>query len=365
VRVTPSDEVAVIQYTGGTTGSPKGVMLTHRNIRSNIEQRLRLTFDTIDVPAGAKVVNVLPMSHVYGLTCVTLMAVRTGMNQLILPRFDVVRVLETIRDECPFAFSGVPTMYTAFLRREDLHEYGLDDVTVFNSAGAGLPSSQVVEFERRTGARIIDGFGISEASPTTHANPLYLDRRLGSAGIPLPFTDAKVVDSDDPELRPLPAGEVGELAVSGPQVMKGYWRQPELTAETLRAGWLMTGDLARIDEDGFVYIVGRRKDVIIASGLNVYPAEVEQAIGRFPGILEVAVTGVHDDYRGETVKAFIVLRDGVSATEQQIIDHCHEHLASFKVPRVIEFRPGLPRTPVGKIDRLKLSAATLERSDAP
>jgi long-chain acyl-CoA synthetase len=358
-------EVAVIQYTGGTTGVPKGVSLTHRNILANIEQRLRLTFDTVEVPAGATVVNVLPMSHVYGLTCVTLMAVRTGMNQLILSRFDAQRVLETIRDEEPFAFSGVPTMYAGFLRRPDLAEYRLDRVAVFNSAGAGLPAAQVAEFESRTGARIVDGFGISEASPTTHANPLYLERRLGSAGIPLPFTDVKVVDSTRQSLEPLPTGEVGELAIAGPQVMRGYWGRPDLTAETIREGWLLTGDLARIDADGYVYVVGRLKDVIIASGLNVYPAEVEQVMGRIPGVTEVAVVGVPDDYRGETIKAYVVLRPGVELTADEIVAHCNEHLARFKVPRQVELVAGLPRTPVGKIDRLLLSApAGADRSDA-
>jgi long-chain acyl-CoA synthetase len=358
-------QIAVIQYTGGTTGVPKGVSLSHRNILSNIEQRLRLTFDTVDVPAGASVVNVLPMSHVYGLTCVTLMAVRTGMNQLVLPRFDAQQVLETIRDEQPFAFSGVPTMYAGFLRRPDLDEYRLDRVTVFNSAGAGLPAAQVAEFEQRTGARIVDGFGISEASPTTHANPLYLERRLGSAGIPLPFTDVRIIDSTDLSLQPLPIGEVGELCIRGPQVMEGYWGRPDLTAQTLRDGWLLTGDLARIDDDGYVYIVGRLKDVIIASGLNVYPAEVEQVIGRMPGVAEVAVVGVPDDYRGETIRACVVLRAGVRLSAEEIVAHCNEHLARFKVPRLIEFRADLPRTPVGKIDRLLLSApAELDRSDA-
>ncbi|WP_326835315.1 long-chain fatty acid--CoA ligase [Amycolatopsis rhabdoformis] len=356
-------EPAVIQYTGGTTGAPKGVTLTHTNILANIEQRLRLTFGTIAVPAAAKVVNVLPMSHVYGLTCVTLMAIRTGMNQILLPKFDVRRVLETLRDERPFAFFGVPTMYTAFLRQEDLADHGVSAVSVFNSAGAGLPASQAAEFERRTGARIVDGFGISEASPTTHTNPLYLERRPGSAGIPVPFTDVKIVaNADDPT--PLPIGEVGELAVSGPQVMRGYWGQPELTGEVLRDGWLMTGDLARVDEDGFVYVVGRRKDVIIASGLNIYPAEVEHAIGTFPGVADVAVVGIPDDYRGETVKAVIVLREGVAATREQILDHCATLLTGYKIPRVIEFRPALPRTPVGKIDRLQLTATDFEGSTA-
>jgi long-chain acyl-CoA synthetase len=366
VRLEAAAEIAVIQYTGGTTGAPKGVSLSHRNILSNIEQRLRLTFDTLDVPADASVVNVLPMSHVYGLTCVTLMAVRTGMNQLVLSRFDAQQVLETIRDEAPFAFSGVPTMYAGFLRRSDLAGYGLDRVAVFNSAGAGLPAAQVTEFEQRTGARIVDGFGISEASPTTHANPLYLERRLGSAGIPLPFTDTKIVDSTTVSLQPLPTGEVGELCVRGPQVMEGYWRRPDLTAETLRDGWLLTGDLARIDDDGYVYIVGRLKDVIIASGLNVYPAEVEQVISRIPGVAEVAVVGVPDDYRGETIKACVVLRAGAQLAAEEIVAHCNKHLARFKIPRLIEFRAELPRTPVGKIDRLYLSApAEPDRSDAP
>jgi len=349
-----SAEIAVLQYTGGTTGLPKAVMLTHENILSNIEQRLRLTFRTLEVPAGAKVINTLPMCHVFGLTCVTLGAISIGMNQLIVPRFQVRTVLELIRNAKPFAFFGVPTMYAAFLREADLEEFGLDRVTVFNSAGAPMPPAQLAQFEKRVGARVLDGFGISEASPSTHTNPPFLQRRDGSSGIPLPFTEARTVEVGS-ELVDVPPGETGELAVRGPQVMKGYWGDPELTARTLRDGWLLTGDLARIDEDGYLHIVGRCKDVIVASGYNVYPAEIERVIGQVDGVAEVAVVGIQDEYRGETVKAAIVPAGRATVDLEAVIARCRAELAPFKVPTILEILEELPRTAVGKIDRRRLS----------
>ena len=348
-------DVAVLQYTGGTTGLPKGVMLTHRNLLANIEQRRRVTVGAIAVPDAAAIVNTLPMCHVYGLTCITLSSLRTGLTQLIVPRFDARAVLELIRDARPFAFYGVPTMYTAFLRQDDLEAFGLDRVAVFNSAGAPMPPAQLAAFEARVGARIFDGFGISEAAPSTHTNPLSVPRRPGSSGIPVPFTDARTVEVTPTELVDVAPGEVGELIVAGPQVMKGYWNDPELTAATLREGWLLTGDLARIDEDGFLYIVGRRKEVIVAGGYNVYPAEVESVVGDIEGVSAVAVVGIPDDYRGETIKAVVVPVPGARLTAAQVIARSREHLAPFKIPRIVEFRDELPRTAVGKIDKRRLA----------
>jgi long-chain acyl-CoA synthetase len=351
-----SSEIAVLQYTGGTTGLPKAVMLTHQNILSNIEQRLRLTFLSMAVPDGAKIVNTLPMCHVFGLTCVTLTGVRAGMNQLIVPRFRVRPVLELIRDARPFAFFGVPTMYAGFLREPDLEQFGLDRVTVFNSAGAPMPPAQLAHFEARVGARVLDGFGISEAAPSTHTNPPFLPRREGSSGIPVPFTEARTIELGD-GLVDVPPGETGELAIRGPQVMKGYWGEPELTAKTLRDGWLLTGDLARIDEDGYLYIVGRSKDVIVASGFNVYPAEIERVIGEVDGVAEVAVVGIPHDYRGETVKAVIVPTHGATVDLDAVIARCRAELAPFKVPTVVEIIDELPRTAVGKTDKRRLATA--------
>lgn len=349
-----SAQIAVLQYTGGTTGLPKAVMLTHENILSNIEQRLRLTFLAMDVPTDAKLVNTLPMCHVYGLTCVTLTGVRIGLNQLIVPRFRVRPVLELIRDAKPFAFFGVPTMYAGFLREADLEEFGLDQVPVFNSAGAPMPPAQLAQFEARVGARVLDGFGISEAAPTTHTNPPFLHRRNGSSGIPVPFTDARIVEVGD-DLDDVPPGGTGELAIKGPQVMNGYWGDPELTAQTLRDGWLLTGDLARIDDDGYLYIVGRRKDVILASGYNVYPAEIERVIGQVDGVADVAVVGIPHEYRGETVKAVIVADRGATVDQDAVLARCRAELAPFKVPTVLELLDDLPRTAVGKIDKLRLA----------
>jgi long-chain acyl-CoA synthetase len=353
-----SSDIAVLQYTGGTTGLPKAVMLTHSNILSNIEQRLRLTFKAFTVPAGAKVVNTLPMCHVFGLTCVTLMSVAMGMTQLIVPRFHARTVLELIRDTKPFAFFGVPTMYTAFLREEDLESFGLDQVTIFNSSGAQIPHAHLTQFESRVGSKILDGFGMSESSPTTHTNPPFLHRRIGSAGIPVPFTEARIVVVGD-DLVDVPPGQSGELAIKGPQVMKGYWNEPVLTAQVLKDGWLLTGDTATIDEDGYLYIVGRLKEVIVASGYNIYPAEIERVIGQIEGVAEVAVIGVPDDYRGETVKAVLVPNPGTNINKDNVIARCRAELAPFKVPTILEVVDMLPRTAVGKTDKRQLLLAHL------
>lgn len=352
-----SSELAVLQYTGGTTGAPKAVMLTHENLLSNIEQRLRVTLRSLGVPAGARIVNALPMCHVYGLTCVTLSGVAAGLEQLIVPRFNARTVLGLIRDAGPYAFYGVPTMYAAFLRESDLEHFGLDRVRVFNSAGAPMPPVQLAQFEARVGAKVLDGFGISEASPSTHTNPPLLPRRAGSSGIPLPFTEARTVAAGANGLVDVPPGETGELAIRGPQVMRGYWGDPELTAQTLRDGWLLTGDLARIDEDGYLYIVGRLKEIIVAGGYNIYPAEVERVIASVDGVAEVAVVGVPDEYRGETVKAVIVPVRGAAVDRDAVIARCRAELAPFKVPTVLEIRDELPRTAVGKIDKRRLALA--------
>lgn len=353
-----SSDIAVLQYTGGTTGLPKAVMLTHENILSNIEQRLRLTFKACTVPVGAKVVNTLPMCHVFGLTCVTLMSVAMGMTQLIVHRFHARTVLELIKDTKPFAFFGVPTMYTAFLREENLESYGLDQVTIFNSSGAQIPHAHVTQFESRVGSKILDGFGMSESSPTTHTNPPFLHRRIGSAGIPVPFTEARIVVVGD-DLIDVPPGQSGELAIKGPQVMKGYWNEPLLTAQALRDGWLLTGDIATIDEDGYLYVVGRLKEVIVASGYNIYPAEIERVIDQIEDVAEVAVIGVPDEYRGETVKAVLVPRPGADIDKDNVIALCRVKLAPFKVPTILEVVDMLPRTAVGKTDKRQLLSSHL------
>jgi long-chain acyl-CoA synthetase len=348
------DDVAVLQYTGGTTGLAKGVMLTHRNLISNLEQRFALTYAVADLPEGSKTVDVLPMSHVFALTTITLLAVRTGMNMLLVPEFDAAKMLELIREERPAVFSGVPTMYTALLQQPNVATSGLEDVSIFNSAGAGFPLEQIERFERKTGGRIIEGFGISEASPSTHINPAFAPRKVGSVGIPLPFTDVRVVDKDASDTAELPVGEVGEMIVRGPQVTSGYWNNPEQTAAAIRDGWLLTGDLARMDEDGYFYIVGRKKEMIVTNGFNVYPAEVEQILAKFPGMVESAVVGIPDERRGEAVVAYISIEPEASVSDDEIDTFCREQIAAYKVPRRYIRLPALPRTPVGKIAKNKL-----------
>lgn len=350
-----STDIALLQYTGGTMGFPKSVMLTHKNILSNIEQRLRVTLNAVEIPENASVINTLPMCHVYGLTCVALSSVFIGMNQVIIPRFSARPVLQTIKTERPFVFYGVPTMYAAFLREPDLESFGLDKVRIFNSAGASMPQAHSKEFHARTGAHVLSGFGITEASPSTHTYPDYIPRREGSSGIPIPYTDVRVVRTINNVLIDVPTGEVGELLVRGPQIMRGYWSDPKSTREALRSGWLHTGDLVRVDQDGYLYVIGREKDVIIASGYNVYPVEIERVIGAIPNVAEVAVVGVADEYRGETVKAFVVAVPGSSLVINEIYAQCKRNLSPIKVPSLIEIVDDLPRTAVGKIDKRALA----------
>ena len=352
------EDVAVLQYTGGTTGAAKGVMLTHRNLVSNVEQRYAVTYGLVDVPAGAKTVNVLPMCHVYSLTAITLLAIRSGMHMLLIPEFRAAEMLETIRTEKPYVFSGVPTMYASLNRAPGLETSGLENVAIFNSAGAGFPLEQIEQFERNSGGRIIEGFGISEASPSTHLNPMFAPRKVGSIGIPIPLTDARIVDQNGATTDELPVGEIGEMIIHGPQVMKGYSNRPEQSAETMRDGWLLTGDLATMDEDGYFFIVGRKKDMIVTNGFNVYPAEVEQVLARFPGMLEAAVVGQDDEHRGEKVIAYITLEPGLSVNDEKLDAHCRQQLAGYKIPREYIRVESLPRTAVGKIAKNKLSRIT-------
>ncbi|WP_139488697.1 long-chain-fatty-acid--CoA ligase [Brevibacillus dissolubilis] len=352
VQIDPADDVAVLQYSGGTTGASKGVMLTHRNIIANCEQSYDYIFkilkDVEGVPDNAKVINVLPMFHIFGLTCVSFFGIRAGYNQIILPRFDVKEVLETFRREQPFQFSGVPTMYIALNAVPNIEEYGLGNTRIFNSGGAAMPVEQLHLFEKRVGAPIYEGYGLSEAAPVTHFTNMFAERKVGSIGLPFPSTEAKIVDVGSGE-HEVPVGEIGELVIRGPQVMKGYWNREEETKITVRDGWLYTGDLGRMDEDGYFYIVDRKKDLIIASGFNIYPREIEEVIYEHPAVQECIVLGIPDEYRGESVAAYVALKEVAAASEADLIEHCKKHLASFKVPRLIEIREQLPKSAVGKL----------------
>jgi long-chain acyl-CoA synthetase len=278
-----------------------------------------------------------------------------GVQQVLIPKYDVEMVLRAIRDYRPTFFPAVPTIYISLLNHPQAKEYGLDRVRVFNSGSAPLPVEVIDQFERMTGGTLNEGYGLSEASPVTHSTPSLGRRKPGSIGLPIPDTDIKIVDLDV-GVNEVPMGEEGELCIAGPQVMKGYWNRPDETAIALRTDasgkvWLYTGDVARMDEDGYTYIVQRKKDLIIVSGFNVYPTEIEEMLFSHPSVMEAVAIGRPDSYRGERVKAFVVLKPGASATQEELIAHCRTGLADFKVPSEIEFRESLPKTAVGKILR--------------
>ncbi len=351
-EINPDEDLAVLQYTGGTTGVPKGAMLTHYNIFANVVQMDSWAYrgwcrgeDTY--------LLVIPFFHVYGFTVGMMGGTWRSAQQVLIPRYDVEALLTAIRDYRPTYFPAVPTIYISLLNHPRVKQYGLDKVRICNSGSAPLPLEVIAQFERMTGTTLIEGYGLSEASPVTHSTPSLGRRKPGSIGLPLPDTDMKIVDLET-GAREVPIGEKGELCIAGPQVMKGYWNRPDETAITLRRDdggrtWLYTGDVARMDEDGYTYIVQRKKDMIIVSGFNVYPSEVEGVLYAHPAVLEAAVIGLPDSYRGESVRAYVVLKNGAAATPEELIEHCKGGLAEFKVPSEIVIRASLPKNIIGKI----------------
>lgn len=345
-----SEDVAVLQYTGGTTGTAKGAMLTHENLVANVIQcaswihRIRKGQETI--------LTAVPLFHVYGMTTCMNLGIYLAARMLLVPKFEAGLLLKLIDKEKPTLFPGAPTMYVGIIHHPQLSRYNLSSIECCISGSAPLPLQVQQTFEQLTGGRLVEGYGLTEASPVTHANPIWGRRVQGSIGIPWPDTEA-VIMLDNGE--PAEPGEIGELLVKGPQVMKGYWNQPEETASVLKDGWLATGDMGYMDKDGYFYIVDRKKEMINASGLKVYPREIEEVLYQHPAVQEAAVIGIPDEYRGETVKAFVVLRQGQQATEQQLEQFCRERLASYKVPRVYEYRTELPKTLVGKVLRRALA----------
>jgi long-chain acyl-CoA synthetase len=352
VTIEPEHDIAVLQYTGGTTGRSKGAMLTHRNIVANVIQSYEFFKEEMEI-GKEKCLTVIPLFHVFGMTSCMNLSIYTAAESSMLPRFELEEVLNTIKSEQPTIFPGVPTMYVAINSHPRAEEYGINSIRSCNSGSAPMPVELLREFEAKTGSQILEGYGLSEASPTTHCNPPFADRKPGSVGIGFPNTEYKIVDLAT-GTQELPAGELGEVIIKGPQVMKGYWNMPEETANTLRDGWLFTGDIAKVDEDGFLYIVDRKKDMIIASGFNVYPRDIEEVLYEHPSVQEAVVIGVPDAYRGEDVKAYVVLKAGKTATEEEIIIYCKQNLSAYKVPRQVEFREQLPKTGVGKILRRAL-----------
>lgn len=351
-QIDPQEEVAVLQYTGGTTGISKGAMLTHGNLTSNAIMLMRW----IKATHEEKTLAVTPFFHIYGLTVGMTSPIYAGQEIVVLPSFRVKEVLEAIHKESITIFPGVPTMYIALLNSPDLAKYSIRTVRRCVSGAAPLPVEVQKKFNDITGGNLVEGYGLTEASPVTHCNPFGETAvvKSGSIGIPLPHTEAKIVDIET-GLKDLAIGATGELAVRGPQVMKGYWKRQDETDDVLRDGWLLTGDIARMDSDGFFYIVDRKKDLIDASGFKVWPREVEEVLFLHPNVKEAAVVGVRDPYRGETVKAFVVPKNSTDDDEaENIRAFCKNQMAAYKVPRIIEFRDELPKTLVGKILRRKL-----------
>jgi long-chain acyl-CoA synthetase len=351
VEVDADEDLALLQYTGGTTGLSKGVMLTHANLNANAAQVQEWLPDI--EPGREVMMAVLPFFHSYGLTICLNLGIKVAAAVVCMPRFDLPKVLEAIDTYRPTIFPGVPTMYVAINNAVEGSSHDLSSIKACVSGAAPLPGEVSDEFERHSGGRLVEGYGLTEASPVTHANPIYGKRKVGTIGLPLPNTIARVADPDDVS-RTMPVGEPGELAVMGPQVMKGYWNRPEETDQVLRDGWLLTGDMATMDEEGYFAIVDRKKDLIIAGGYNVYPREVEEVLYEHPKVMEACVAGVPDPYLGEIVKAFIVLRRGQTATAEEIRSFAKERLAQYKVPRAIEFRDDLPKSMIGKVLRRKL-----------
>lgn len=352
------DDVAILQYTGGTTGFPKGVMLTHKNLASNTLMSEKWLYKSRK--GEEKILTVLPFFHVYGMTACMNLSIMCAYEMIIIPRFDASQMLEAIKKYRPTLFPGAPTMYIALLNHPDLSKYDISCIHSCLSGSSALPVEVQEQFEKVTGGKLVEGYGLSEASPVTHSNFLWDRRVSGSIGVPWPSTDAKIVSLETGE--ELPVREIGELIVSGPQVMKGYWNRPEETAATLKDGWLYTGDLGYMDEEGFFYIVDRKKDMIIAGGFNVYPRDVEEVLYEHEAVQETVVIGVPDPYRGETVKAFIVLKEGKSVTESELDEFSRKYLAAYKVPRQYEFRKELPKTAIGKILRRQLVEEEKQRN---
>ncbi|MCK9196200.1 MAG: long-chain fatty acid--CoA ligase [Syntrophales bacterium] len=353
------DEVAMYQYTGGTTGVSKGVMLTHANLSKQVQQACAW------FPKFAKgeeiMLGALPYFHVFGLSVSMNFAIYMGWSQVLVPRPQPEPLLEAIRNFRPTFAPLVPTMYIGMLNHPDLKKTDMSCIKGAFSGSAPLPVEVIQEFEKATGAVIVEGFGMTETTPVTHVNPFAGGaRKIGSVGLPISDTECRIVDLED-GVTDMPVGERGELIVKGPQIMKGYKGRPEETANTLKDGWVYTGDIATMDEDGYFYIVDRKKDMIISGGFNVYPRDIDEVYYEHAKVQEACSIGIPDAKRGENVKLFIVLKEGETATQEEMIEYGKTKLAAYKLPTEVEFRKELPKTNVGKILRKELRAEELAK----
>tara|TARA_B100000029_G_scaffold515660_1_gene623844 strand:+ start:4120 stop:5805 length:1686 start_codon:yes stop_codon:yes gene_type:complete len=347
------NDIAVLQYTGGTTGQPKGAMLTHSNLSSNVSQ-MKLWFPNLS-PGTESILGVLPLFHIFAMTTVMNFAVATSAQMILLPRYELKQALKTIHKKAPTLFPAVPTIYAGINNSDDLSRYNLSTIRYCISGGAPLPLEVKNDFEKLTGCNLVEGYGLSESSPVATCNPLQGINKDGSIGLPVPSTKLSIRDIENPD-QMVPTNEVGEVWIKGPQVMAGYWKRTEETKDTLVDGWLRTGDSGYMDEDGHFFLVDRIKDLIICSGVNVYPRNIEEAIYEHPNVSEVTVIGIDDDYQGETPKAFVKLKDDTNLTEKQLIEFLADKLSKIEIPSQIEFRMELPKTMIGKLSKKELKA---------
>ncbi|CDH01019.1 long-chain-fatty-acid--CoA ligase FadD [Xenorhabdus bovienii] len=353
------DALAFLQYTGGTTGVAKGAMLTHRNMLANLEQG-KANYAPLMAPGQELVVTALPLYHIFALTVNCLLFIELGGQNLLItnPR-DINGTVKELSRYSFTALSGVNTLFNAWLNNPEFQK--LDFSSLRLSVGGGMAVQRIVaeKWQNLTGCHLLEGYGLTECAPLVSGNPYNLTHYSGSIGFPVPSTEIKLVSDDGNEV---PLGQAGEMWVHGPQVMKGYWNRPEATAEVLKDGWLATGDIANVDENGFLHIVDRKKDMILVSGFNVYPNEVEDVVSSHPKVLESAAIGVPNDNSGETVKIFVVRKDQ-SLTENELKTHCRRYLTGYKVPKLIEFRDELPKSNVGKILRKELRNEELAKAN--
>jgi long-chain acyl-CoA synthetase len=354
------EDTAFLLYTGGTTGVSKGVQLTQANLSSNVQQ-CRVWFQDFD--SGKEVVvGCLPFFHSFAMTSAMNTAIFYGYADILIPKPEPKPILEAIHKYKATFMPAVPTLYNGLVNFPDLKKYDLTSLKGCFSGGAPMPMETMRKFEELTGSQICEGYGLTETSPVTHINPYGAKTKLGTIGLPIPNTEAKIVDVDDFNKEITEPGQPGEICLKGPQIMKGYINRPDETAVTLRDGWLLTGDIAIFDEEGYFSIVDRKKDMIISGGFNIYPRDVDEVLFAHPKVLEACVIGVPDAYSGERIKAYVVLKEGQTATDEEIIEYCKQNLVKYKVPKYVEFVKDLPKSAVGKILRKELRKIDQEKT---
>ena len=362
VEVDPREDVAVLQYTGGTTGVSKGAMLTHANLMANVQQAY--LWNTSMEEGKDVFMAVLPFFHVFAMTSVMNLSIRSGAEMIVHPRFVLDDVMRDIDKKKPTGFQGVPTMYNAMSNHPKIAQFDLRSIKACISGGAPLPVEVKAQFEGLAGCTVMEGYGLTECAPSAACNPLEGVNKAGSIGMPLPNTELIITDREDPH-KILGIGEDGEICIKGPQVMKGYWNRPEATADTIVEGRLRTGDVGYMDEDGYTFIIDRMKDLILCGGFNVYPRHVEEAVYQHPSVEEVTVIGIPDDYRGESPKAFVKLKEGAEPVDEAgMIEFLRERLGKHEIPGAVEFRAELPKTLIGKLSKKELVQEEQEKYEA-